>query len=43
MIFIPELLLNVLDNHCDQNDKYDAVIVDEGQRFNDEWWIAIII
>ena len=37
----PELLLNVLDNHCDQNDKYDAVIVDEGQRFNDEWWIAI--
>lgn len=37
----PELLLTLLDHHCDENDKYDAVIVDEGQRFTDDWWLAI--
>ena len=37
----PELLMHLLDNFITEEDKYDSVIVDEGQRFSDEWWICI--
>ena len=34
----PELLLDAID---DLEERYDAIIVDEGQDFRDHWWTAI--
>lgn len=36
-----DLLMRLLDQKIEDEIKYDAVIIDEGQRFNDEWWLAI--
>lgn len=35
----PELLLQALD--ADPDDRWDAVIVDEGQDFADHWWLVV--
>jgi superfamily I DNA and RNA helicase len=36
-----DLLMQLLDQKAQDENKYDAVIIDEGQRFTDEWWLAI--
>ena len=36
---VPVLLMDALETHPD--DRYDAIIVDEGQDFKTDWWPAI--
>ena len=33
--------MKLLDKKINDEEKFDAVIIDEGQRFSDEWWLAI--
>src|SRR5207248_676238 len=35
----PELLIEALKTYPDE--RYDAVVVDEGQDFREYWWIAV--
>jgi hypothetical protein len=35
---LPLLMLEIIDAH---NIKFDAIIVDEGQSFNTDWWVVI--
>jgi hypothetical protein len=35
---LPLLMLEIIDSH---NIKFDAIIVDEGQSFNTDWWVVI--
>jgi hypothetical protein len=37
---LPDLLLQALDTLPDE--RYDAIIVDEGQDFEEEWWAALL-
>ena len=37
--YLPELLMKSLN--CDETQRFDRIIVDEGQDFADNWWIAI--
>ena len=37
--YLPELLIKALV--CDETQRFDHIIVDEGQDFLDNWWIAI--
>ena len=36
-----DVLMKLLDKKINDEEKFDAVIIDEGQRFSDEWWLAI--
>lgn len=37
--YLPELLIEALS--CDETRRFDHIIVDEGQDFLDNWWIAL--
>ena len=37
--YLPELLMRAVN--CDATRRFDCIIVDEGQDFLDNWWIAI--
>ena len=36
-----DVLMQLLDKKINNEEKFDALIIDEGQRFSDEWWLAI--
>lgn len=37
--FLPDTLFEIMSEHPDQ--RYEAVIIDEGQDFQDHWWLAV--
>lgn len=36
-----EVLSDALDHLVESADRYDAIIIDEGQDFRDEWWLLV--